>query len=156
MLKSELPVLGCLSLFGILCLIASTGADSTESQLVDSVLGAHAYSLIISAILLLICVINGFLMYRSKQNTFKKEGLSLKVKKSIFYTMIGSVIYVIGIIYIGFYVSTIVFVPTMYLMQENWNKAKYKSAAIFAVSINVLFYIVFTWLHIYLPSNLLF
>jgi hypothetical protein len=141
-------VLSLLSIF--------TSSGSIEIEMNNGQFGPDNYSAIINAVLLIICIIQLIVIIKKRQIVETEKKLDAETKKTIAVMVAEAICYTLGISYIGFYVSTFIFVILAYLTLEKWAKSRLVSAVIFACGLNVVFYFIFTWLHIYLPESLLF
>lgn len=141
-----------LALASILTSTQATGLANT-----NEVLTTDGYSILIGTILIMACLYDIVRTARHRRAVQGGTGtLPTVVKKLILSAMIAAVVYVLGVSYIGFYVSTFLFLAFFFLSLEEWDRKKILPAIGFALAVNVGCFFVFGWFHIYLPDAWLF
>ncbi|UFT98783.1 tripartite tricarboxylate transporter TctB family protein [Radiobacillus kanasensis] len=158
-----------LILSGILFLI--TGLNIGAGGFSGDVLNQRDYVLILSGLLIVlsgISMIKTLILSKKKDsdstpetNSSKSEpeseenDRSHKVNKNIWMTMILLLLFAYGFSYIGFYVSSFIFVFILTWMMFNWSKRELAKSLIFSVGLNVAFFFLFQFINVYFPENTL-
>lgn len=138
-----------LALASILTSTQATGMANT-----NEVLTTDGYSILIGSILLAVCSYDViYTIWRSRTAQGKTQSLPASVMKLIASVIGVGVLYVFGISYLGFHISTFLFLTFFVLALEEWNKKRILPAIGYAVVVNLVCFIVFRWLHIYLPET---
>jgi len=140
--------------FSLACLLSDSGASALVLK--DESLPAHLYSNVLAGLLAVVSVLRlGALFVRrgAAEGTGKREPMALP---STLLIAGCSVFYTLGISYMGFYVSTFVFMFVLFLGFENWRKDRVKTGLVFSLGLCAIFFVSFYFLKIYLPDGLLF
>lgn len=79
-----------------------------------------------------------------------------KNKKNVYITMTLVLLFAYGFTYIGFFVTSFIFVFLFTWLMFNWSKKKILTSIIFSVSLNIVLYVLFDLISVYFPKSLLF
>ncbi len=147
-----LPI--CLILFAVCCIFFSnTGSNALGMK--GEFLTPNFYSNILSVCLIVAASVQIGAQWMLLKNGVAKEKQKEKWAVTAF-VMICSVLYVIGISHIGFYVSTLVCLFLLNMTFEGWKRECIWKAAVFSAGVCLIFFVAFQQLKVFLPKSILF
>ncbi|WP_223701199.1 tripartite tricarboxylate transporter TctB family protein [Sutcliffiella deserti] len=87
-----------------------------------------------------------------------ESGTTIEKKSSskVYLSMVLVFLFVLGFSYIGYYVTSFVFVFLITWLMFDWDKKKWIKSLIFSIGLNVALYVLFTLINVYFPKTLLF
>jgi D-alanyl-lipoteichoic acid acyltransferase DltB (MBOAT superfamily) len=65
-------------------------------------------------------------------------------------------LFLLGFTYIGYYVTSFVFVFLITWLMFDWDRKKWGRCLAFSVGLNIALYVLFTLINVYFPKTLLF
>lgn len=146
-------VLALMTAFGVACML-----DVQESSMAfgDDILGVTGFPRIVGALLALA---SGALLVQTAIR--KDDGASLKGKVDYrsFVALGLSIAYVLGVCYLGFRISTLVYLLILPPLFDRFRFTSKRSAvwlAVYAVGLTVVFHLFFGFFKVYLPPTILF
>jgi len=151
--KWELLLLAALIVFSAGCMLSTIGGTNLILQ--SDSLPAYMYSNILAGILIIACTYRLIIL-------LLKPGQAGEAKPKAFVSLKAfqicacSILYVLGIRYIGFYISTFFCFAFVYNSFEQWDKSKIKFSVIFSLGLCGISFVLFRFLKIYLPNALFF
>jgi len=125
----------------------------------DEILSAYGYVIIISVSLIFISLIHLISAMRDTDKASDHgETYKNRTTINILLLIIFTVFFILGMIYIGFYISSFFFVILIFLTIENWkiSKTKIVKGVIFSLFLNFILFITLSSLDIFLPDTILF
>lgn len=150
----EIIFLVVMLLFTLTCIIGNITSENGQNLFEDAAMTSNDYSLYIGLILVILC------LYRIFSILFKKAWdytvLPSQVLVLVRKVIIISAIYLIGITYLGFHVSSAIFLGYIVLLLQDKEDRSIKKAVLYVSTILLVCYFSFSWLHIFLPDTLLF
>lgn len=79
-----------------------------------------------------------------------------KGKSKVYLSMLLVLLFAYGFSYIGFFVTSFIFVFLITWLMFDWEKKKWIRSLIFSIGLNVVLYILFSLINVYFPKSLLF
>jgi hypothetical protein len=79
-----------------------------------------------------------------------------KSSSKVYLSMILIFVFVLGFTYIGYYVSSFLFVFFITWLMFDWDKKKWVTSLIFSIGLNITLYVLFNMINVYFPKTLLF
>lgn len=154
----DLAVNAVFAVFAVVCLASKTASDEFIAK--DEYMAPGFYSDVLCAALILLIGTNVlFTLFRHRKEAEQQKGdtetLATKTH-AVAFMMVCSVLYVLGIMSIGFYIVTAACLFVMNMTFENWEKKYLLKAVIFSLGTCAVFFIVFKYLKIFLPKAILF
>lgn len=130
---------------------------STAPVVRDQTLPPYTYSNVLAGLLAFLCLssIPSALKF-DRKGSHKEERPKDRPSSSILLTALCAVFYVVGLRYVGFYVSTFFCMIVLHLNFENWRVSQLPRAVLFGLGLCTVFYVVFSFLRIYIPDGWLF
>lgn len=148
-----------IALFALACIFFSNTA-SNALGMKNEYLTPNNYSNIISCVLLAALGAQLLMTLLTKekqvQDEEKIEPIQRGMALNVAFIIICAVIFVLGMRYIGFYISTAVCLFIMNMTFENWNKAHIIKSIAFSLGVCAIFFVVFRYLKVFLPNAMLF
>jgi hypothetical protein len=155
MKRNEAIILIVIIGLSLACIISTKGGSTLILQ--DESLPAHLYSNILAGILIAAAVARlAVLFFAAKTRVEEGEAVRGVFSRSTLLIAGCSVLYTLGITYVGFYISTFLCMIVLYLGFENWRKSELRTGLLFSLALCLVFFISFYFLKIYLPDGLLF
>jgi len=151
--KWEFILLAVLIVFSAGCMLSTIGGTNLILQ--SDSLPAYLYSNILAGILIAACLYRLIMLSIKREQGGEAKSKTFVTSKTL-QICACSVLYVLGIQYIGFYISTFFCFIFVYNTFEQWNRAKIKYSVIFSLGLCVVSFVIFRFLKIYLPNALLF
>ena len=151
--KYELLVLSVLIVFCAGCMLSTIGGTNLILQ--NDSLPAFVYSNILACILIALCGYRIVMLVIKRQQDGKTKPKAFVTTKAL-QICACSILYVLGIQYLGFYISTFFCFAFVYNSFEQWEKSKIKFSVIFSLGLCGASFVIFRFLKIYLPNALLF
>jgi hypothetical protein len=138
-------------IFTLVCLISPTGFDTVTYGNLKS---AAIYPTALAVMLLVLSSIRVFIVLFGLT---KDKSTGERYNKNLFYGVVGTIVgYIVGIMQLGFYITTIICMFLFYMQFERWNKEKIKKGLLFVIIITVVFLVLVRSLRLYLPRTWLF
>lgn len=79
-----------------------------------------------------------------------------KSPSKVYLSMLLIFLFVLGFTFVGYYVTSLVFVFLITWLMFDWDKKKWVASLIFSIGLNVTLYILFNLINVYFPKTLLF
>jgi hypothetical protein len=171
-MKKNIIIQTGLLVIGVLFLITANSISTMGFS--GDVLNQRTYVVVLSWILVIFAgvgIIREFLKGRKGESVIKvseaegkmielEDEAELSVKKNssskVYLSMFLIFIFVLGFTYIGYYVTSLIFVFLITWLMFDWNKKKWIASLIFSVGLNVILFILFNLINVYFPKTLLF
>lgn len=154
-LRNELTLILLLAAFALGCML--TKSTGTSLGMKNERMTPQTYSDALCWLLLFMLGLRTVLLLRGgwKEQT-EEKAKSRSTGLLVGFVMLCSVLFVLGMQYLGFYITTFVSLAVLYLTFENWNKKDVLKGLLFAAGTSGVFYIAFGYLKVFLPNALLF
>lgn len=162
-MNRNLIIQGGILLCGLLFLITSSNISRLGFN--GDVLNQRDYVIVLSWLLIIFSIggiIREYLLNRSvtkeektPQETMKPEA-NTTIKTRIVLSMVLLFLFVLGFTFIGYYVSSFVFVFLITWLMFDWEKKKWLASLLFSIMLNGALYILFSFIDVYFPKTLLF
>jgi hypothetical protein len=171
-MKKNIIIQTALLVIGVLFLITANSISTMGFS--GDVLNQRAYVVGLSWLLVIFAgagIIREYVKGRKGDNVIKvseaeekmielEEEANISVKKNssskVYLSMILIFIFVLGFTYIGYYVTSLIFVFLITWLMFDWSKKKWIISLIFSVGLNVILFILFNLINVYFPKTLLF
>lgn len=141
-LGAEIAFFVLLVALGVLCIDTST--PDSISFMVTEYLDAAAYSQFVGTILVITGLYHIYV-------ALKKRNTNIHIPHSTSFGFIITVMYVLGFMRIGFYVSTFIYLALYSFIIEDAGERNLKTKILFSAVSIAVFYGTFSWFKIYLP-----
>jgi hypothetical protein len=152
MRSREFGILLFTGLIGLACIISSYTQETKLDLFADAAIRSQDYPIVIGSILLGLSILRiGIAIYTKEMAASAAPVLPLVWK-----VIISTALYLVGIDYIGFFLSTAVFLFYLTRLFEGGQQWNTRKAAFCVVSILIICYFTFSWFHIFLPDTILF
>ncbi len=112
--------------------------------------------ILVWCLLVLLAVRLVALMRTPVQKEAEQKAQAPKTWRLVAFVALCSLVFVLGMRYIGFYITTAVTLFVLHMTFENWEKKKLLKASLFSLGTCVIFYLAFGYLKVFLPNALLF
>ncbi len=148
-----------LVLFAVGCIFFSN-TDSKALGMKNEYITPNQYSNILSAILLV--AVGGEIVMSLRGKKTEEEAAAppkgeLKAElRSVGFMVLCSVIYVLGMRHVGFYITSAVCLFVMNMAFEGWKKSHLWKSAVFSLGVCLITFVVFKYLKVYLPKSMFF
>lgn len=154
---AELILIGALVAVTILSIVQSENIATIA--MAGEMLTSRLYVVLMDICLLITLAFRALFVVAWPEKKAKPSKADLKTfaeKKLMYILMACAVVYAFGIIEIGFYITTFIFLLGVFVMLEGVSKKSILSGVLFSLGVNGVFFLAFDWLKIYLPNGLLF
>ncbi|MDF1507206.1 tripartite tricarboxylate transporter TctB family protein [Robertmurraya sp. DFI.2.37] len=165
-MKRNMAIQAALLICGIVFLITSANISTLGFN--GDVLNQKDYVVILSWLLIVFSaggISKEWLLQRKVEQLEKGQStdeeitqqiISKKSRMKIFVSMILLFVFVLGFTYIGYYVTSLLFVFLLTWLMFDWAKKKWIVSLLFSLGLNGILYILFNLINVYFPNTLLF
>ncbi len=139
-----------------------TGFNINPNGFEGDVLNQRNYVLIL-AVLLVLASLGNIIYLKLKNKDLpaaekeeEKEQADESNSNKTVYLMMGLLVfYAVGFTYIGFFVTSLIFIFTLTWFMQQWQTKKIFSSMLFSVVLTVVLFFLFDVINVYLPNTLL-
>ncbi|WP_019154019.1 tripartite tricarboxylate transporter TctB family protein [Robertmurraya massiliosenegalensis] len=167
-MKKNMIIQAALLICAILFLITSSNISTLGFN--GDVLNQKNYVIILSWLLIVLStggVIREYLLHRKNKHTeeiqydeeeMQSDGIKISnnSRMKIVISMILLFVFVLGFTYIGYYVTSLIFVFLLTWLMFDWARKKWVISLMFSVGLNGILFILFNLINVYFPKTLLF
>lgn len=155
----DIFLISIIALFALACIFFSNTA-SEALGMKNEYLTPNRYSNILSFALLAALGVQLLTQLFKKEKQAQAEETAKPAQRrmalNVAFMMVCAIVFVLGMRYIGFYITTAVCLFIMNMTFENWNKAHILKSVAFSLGVCLITFIVFRYLKVFLPNALLF
>lgn len=139
----------CLAAFGVACML-----DVREAaiQIRGDYIGATGFPRLVGGLLALTCMVTIVAIWRGMLD--KDEG-STFANKSYWLILVTSG-YILGISYVGFIISTLLYLFFSTILFCDFNRGRLKGIIIYSLAVTFVAFLFFKGFKVYLPDTILF
>ncbi len=148
--------------FGVGLIMATWNSLKDSQAFKQEILSSQDYPIAVALILVILAIVSLITIKNSRKtdgNEKNQAGEETKpmdksIKKKTIYVMISSLIFVLGVTSLGYFVSTFFFVAFLIFLLKDWKELLFSIT--FSLIMTTFLYIMFNVMGVYFPNTMLF